>query len=406
MGSERGQATVDYVAIVAVLAIVFSVALASAAIGAPGIVNAVSGQFRHALCLVGGGPCPQWRSKPCPISTARELRHFAVTVLVFRYDNDKVVLRENMSDGTVRLTVSTGHGGGLEVGFGGGGRAKVKGRDVGVGSEARLAAQLAYGSGKVYLARDTRQADALMKAIEHGGEPSKPSEDLHEGGVRVTGNGSAGGLEASASLRGVAGVTIGYRRDLASGARTIALTPSRTGWGAISLGLGGGPALANEATATFGLTLDRRHHPTELSVTVAGTLAAGASLPLTVQSALRGAHGAAGGASGSLKGRRWEVDARLDLRNPLVAAAWTRLRDDPTSGDAIQALGEAIRDHAALDVRTYATASTSGGAGAGISRGIRVGGEYERTDDRSELIAAASRPSGGLWEPRIDCVSA
>jgi hypothetical protein len=404
MGSERGQATVDYVAIVAVLAIVFSAGLASAAIGAPGIVNAVSGQFRHALCLVGGGPCPQWRSKPCPVSTTREQRHIAVTVILLRYDNDRYVLREDMSDGTVRLTVSTTHGLGVEGGFGVGARATVKGRDVGAGDEARIAAQLAYGSGKVYVARDAHEADAFMKAIAEGDSPSRPSEDFYEGGARAIGNGALGGPAASVALKGVATMVIGYKRDLVNGERTIALNAGRNGWGAISIGLGG-PAGSDDATAAFNLTLDRTHRPTELSVAATGTLAAGGSLPLAVTSALRAARVSAGGSSGSLKGRRWELNARLDLRDPLAAAAWAQFRDDPTSSTAIRALGAAIRDHAAVDVRTYRTTSTSGGFAAGIAEGVRLGGEYEHTDDRSELIAASSRPSGGLWEPRIDCVT-
>ena len=404
MGSERGQATVDYVAIVAMLAIVFSAGLASAAIGAPGIVNAVSGQVRHAVCLVGGGPCPEWRSKPCPVSTQREQRHIAVTVILLRYDNDRYVLREDMSDGTVRFTVSTTHGVGAEGGFGAGARATVKGRDVGASDEVRIAAQLAYGSGKVYIARDAHEADAFMKAIDDGDAPSKPSEDFHEGGARAIGQGGLGGAGVGAALRGVAGMVIGYRRDLVNGERTIALNAGRNGWGAINIGLGGpsGPA---DATATFHLTLDRKHRPTALSVAATGALAAGASLPLAVARALRGARTNAGGSPGSLKGRRWEVNARLDLRDPLAAAAWRQFRDDPASGAAMRALGAAIRGRAAIDVRTYGTAVTSGGCSAGIAGGVRLGGEYEHTDDRSELIAASSRPSGGLWEPRIDCLA-
>jgi hypothetical protein len=405
MGSQRGQATIDYVAIVALLAIVFSVALASASIGAPGIVNAVSGQFRHALCLVGGGPCPDWRPKPCTVATSREQRHVAVTVLLLRYDNDKVVLREDLSDGTVRLTVSTAHGLGVEAGFGAGAGATVKGREVGASDEARVAAQLVYGSGKVYMARDGHAADAFLKAIEHGVEPSKPSQDFHEGGARSIVNAGVGGPAVGASLKGVAGMVIGYRRDLVSGERTIALDAGRNGWGALSIGLGG-PAGSTDATAAFNLTLDRKHRAKELSVAVTGTLAAGASLPLVVSGALREARAGGGGSSGSLMGRRWELNARLDLRDPLVAAAWGRFRDEPTSGAAMRALGAAIRDHAAIDVRTYRTSGTSGGFSAGIAEGVRLGGEYEHTDDRSELIAASSRPSGGLWEPRLDCVSA
>ena len=406
MGSERGQATVDYVAIVALLAIVFSAALASAAIGAPGIVNAVAGQFRDALCRVGGGPCPHWRSRPCTVSTTREQRHIAVTVVLLRYDNDRVVLREDMSDGTVRFTVSTTHGAGVEAGFGARAHVSAKGRHARAADEARIAAQLAYGSGKVFVARDEDEAASFMKAIAAGGSPSDPRADFREGGARAIANGALGGPGAGVALRGVAGMVIGYRRDLVSGERTIALDAGRNGWGAINIGLGGGPAQSTDATARFGLTLDRAHQPIELSVAVTGTLAAGGALPLVVTSALRSARAGAGGFSGSLKGRRWEVNARLDLRDPFVAAAWARFRDDPASGAAIGALGAAIRDRAALDVRTYRTAGTSGGGSAGLSAGIRIGGEYEHTNDTSELIAASSRPSGGLWEARVDCVSA
>ena len=106
MRSTSGQATIDYVAIVAVVAIVFGLAVAVAPAGAAGIVNAVTGQIRHALCVVGGGPCAALRSKPCTVASTRDLHHFAVKVLVVRIDHDRSVLREEMSDGTVRLTVT------------------------------------------------------------------------------------------------------------------------------------------------------------------------------------------------------------------------------------------------------------------------------------------------------------
>ena len=118
MRSTSGQATIDYVALVAVLAIVFGLALAVAADGAPGIVNAVSGQIRHALCVVGGGPCTHPRSKPCTVASTRDLHHFAVNLLVVRLDHDRYVLREQMSDGTVRLTVARSGALGAEAGVG------------------------------------------------------------------------------------------------------------------------------------------------------------------------------------------------------------------------------------------------------------------------------------------------
>ncbi len=405
MRSERGQATVDYVAIVAVLAIVFGAALASAAVGAPGIVNAVAGQFRHALCLVGGGRCPEWRSKPCSVATTRDASHVAVTVVLLRFDRDTYVLRERMSDGTVRLTVAKTRGLGLESGFGGGARITIRGRAIGAVDEARVAAQLVGTTGKTYVAQDERQADALMRAIRAGVAPSEPREEFKQGGVRALGNVGIGSSAAGLALEGLAGTMIGYRRDRSSGNVTLTLDAGRNGWGALSVGLAG-PAGAVNGSATFGLTLDRERRPIALSVSATGSGSLGAMLPLRATSTLREATARAGGFSGSLRGRRWELGARLDLRDPVAAAAWARFRRGPASAGAIGALGAAIGDQAQLDVRTYRTAGTSGGGGAGIALGVRLGVDLEHADDRSTLIAAASRPPAGLWEPRIDCVRA
>src|SRR3978361_2063633 len=103
MRSMRGQATVEYVALIAVLALLSSAALTTATGGAPGIVNAVAGQIRRALCVVGGGPCPDLTRRPCTVASTRDAPHVAVDILLVRIDEERFVLRERMSDATVRL---------------------------------------------------------------------------------------------------------------------------------------------------------------------------------------------------------------------------------------------------------------------------------------------------------------
>ena len=49
--SQRGQGTVEYVAIIGLVALVLAAAVAGAAGLGPGIGNAFVGQIRHALCL-------------------------------------------------------------------------------------------------------------------------------------------------------------------------------------------------------------------------------------------------------------------------------------------------------------------------------------------------------------------
>jgi hypothetical protein len=397
MRSANGQATIDYVALVAVLAIVFGLAVGVAPVGAAGIVNAVTGQIRHALCLVGGGPCVVTRAKPCVLASTRDLHHFAVSAFIVRIDHDRYVLRETMSDGTVRLTVGRGGAAGLQLAAGATARASVQGREMGAADELRAAAQLTLGWGKVYVARDAHEADAFMRAIKDGDSPAPEREQFIDGGAR----GLAEAGIASGALEGLLGHTVGARRDLRTGEVTVALSSAGAGWGALLAAIGG-PAGSADHTMTLGLMLDRRHRPRELSLSAVGTLSAG--VPLAVRRALRGASG--NGLGGDLAGRRWELAARLDLRDPQVRAAWSRFRAHPASGEAIGALARTIRDRAYLDVRTFGTEASANGGAAGIAGGVRFGAEYDHLVDRARLLAASSRPPGGLWERRLDCVPA
>jgi len=399
MRSTSGQATIDYVALVAVLAIVFGLALGVAADGAAGVVNAVTGQIRHALCVVGGGPCPDPRSKPCVVASSRDLHHFSVSFLVIRLDHDRYVLREEMSDGTVRLTVARSGALGAEAGLGATLRASVNGRRVGTQDELRGAAQGTLGIGRVYVARDGREAGEFMRAIRDGRGPAPPREVFYDGGVRGTGQAGLG----SAWLEGLSGTTVGVRRDRRTGEATVTLNAGASGWGAVTTVLGG-PAGTAERATTFSLTLDRHRRPTELSLSAAGLVGAGVALSPALKRALRGVRPEA--SRGDLSGRRWELAARLDLRDPVVRATWARFRRDPASGAAIRALGETIRDRAHLDVRAYRTASTASGGAAGIAAGVRAGAEYDHVVDEARLLAASSRPPAGLWERRLDCVPA
>ncbi len=402
MRCARGQATIDYIALVAVLAIVLGAGLAFATLGAPGIVNAVAGQLRYALCIVGGGPCADPRPRPCAVATMRDARHVAVNLVLVRADEDRYVLRELMSDGTVRLTVASSAGAGVEVGLGGGLKVALKDRRLGVSNGLRAGAQGVLGSGQVFVARDEREADALLRAIRAAGRPqAPPAEVFVEGGVRALGRVGIGRSLSGASLDGLLGAVIGARRDRRSGATTLTLASTGSGWGAVTAALGGPLGGAGHAT-TLALTLDREHRPRELSLSTSGTLAAGATLP----PGLAGTRASARLPSTRSAGRRWELAARLDLLDPAVAATWARFRGDPTSGDAIRALGRAMRERAHVDVRTYQIDSDADGVSAGLGLGLHVGGEFEHTIDRGRLLAASTRPPGGLWEPRLDCVRA
>lgn len=402
MRCSRGQATVDYVALIAGLAVLLTAALALSTGAAPALVNAVAGQIRHALCVVGGGPCADPRPQPCTVASRRDTRHYAVSLVLVRVDRDRHVLREEMSDGTIRLTVARSGALGVEGAVGGRAAVTGRGREVGVTDAARVGAQGVRASGRVFVARDEQEAAVLMRAIGNGDDPpAGPRAIFYEGGVRGLATLGAGSSVAGAALRGLGGVTISGRRDIGTGDVTLAVNAGGSGWGALTIALGG-PVATTERAVSLAVTLDRRRRATKLSLTAWGTLAAGAALPPSLPRVLGGR---ASALSVDGRGRRFEFDARLDPRDPLVAAAWKRFRDDPGGGDAIRGLGEAIRDRAHLDLRTYRTSSTSSGASAGIGQVVQVAGEYDHTVESSRLLSASSRPPGGLWEERFDCVA-
>jgi hypothetical protein len=408
MREERGQATIDYIALIAVLAILLVAAAAVVSGGAPGVANAVLGQVRHALCVVTGRACTAERRLPCAVAVERDDRHVAVTVLLVRIDGDRIVVREKMSDGTVRLTLVHRGGGGVELGVGSRIKAVLKGRLFGMDDEADAGAEGVLGYGEVFVARDDREANEILRSIRRrvplvGGKGPRPRERFVDGGTRGLGQLGVGGPAAGAAVEGLAESIASVRRDEHTGEVTITLDAGSSGWAVLSAVMSGPSGLVDRQVA-FTVTLDRELRPAALGLSASGTLAAGATLPIGLAGQLGVRE--SGDAKLEFTGRRWDLSARVDLSDPEVAAAWKAFRHDPTSADAILMLAAQLRTRAILDVRSYAVSTESDGAGAGLGAGVRVGGEIDHTTDRARLLAAATRPPGGLWERRTDCVAA
>jgi hypothetical protein len=401
--AECGQATADYVALIVLLAVLLAAAAGITATGAPGAVNAVLGQLRRALCLVGGGDCPLAPRLPCTVASTRDAHHVAVNLGIVRLDEDTVVLRERLSDGTVRLTVSHRDGGGVEGGVGGKGKIDARGHEIGFEVEARGGIEGVLGHGEVYYARTEREADKLLDAIRGGGGP-RASEVFFAGGVRALGRVDGRGAHVlTGRLDALADATLGLRHDRRNGQDTISLGAGSSGMGLVSAAIGS-DAGALDGQVVLGLALDRHHRPVELTVSATGRVADGAMLPAGIADALRQA--ADPRTSSSTGGRRWEFGARVDLHDPAVAGAWKAFRRSPTSTAAIRALGEQLRTHASLDVRSYRLDGSFTGISGSVALGIKIGGEYEHTTNHAQLMAAVTRPPLGLWEARVDCVRA
>jgi hypothetical protein len=231
-----------------------------------------------------------------------------------------------------------------------------------------------------------------------GGLP-RPREIFAEGGVKGLARLGLDGL-AGASLDGRAEGILGVRRDQRSGEITLSLNAGGSGW-ALANALFTGPSRSIDRSVELDLRLDRHHRPIGLTLRSSGTLAAGESLAPELGPRQGFTPTLASG--GRSEGGRWEAEARLDLDDPGVAAAWAAFRRDRRDPAAIGELAALLRDRSHLDLRSYAVRSSSVGGGAGIGLALKIGGEGEISSADARLLTAESRPPGGLWERRIDC---
>src|SRR3954471_4336671 len=119
MRSERGQGTVEYLAVVLLVALVLGGgATAAAATGAGAdIATAVPREVIRALCIVRGGDCDRDRA-PCDVASRSKSSSWAVTIAGLKFGHDKTVTLTARPAGTVAVTLDTAPVGGIETSTG------------------------------------------------------------------------------------------------------------------------------------------------------------------------------------------------------------------------------------------------------------------------------------------------
>lgn len=415
----RGQASIEYVVVVALVVAVTAVA---STIAAPGIANSVVRAVRHALCVVGGGDCLATEKQPCVTTTAERSEGVTVDAFVFRLGHSSAILRREMSDGTVSVTVIDDLSSGVGAGFGLNGRLQVRGIDLAGGGMLQASALARLGTTTTFEAGDSRAADRLMKRLMDGAAGSTTIGSIRRfvGGLfgggddgprpdsRTFSAGAEG--EVSAALRGfplTAEVSAGLSASLGGSVE------SRTGRRTLFFEVGGETAGALKALLAQGrvgggssvglaLTYDRVGRPLTLSASVSGEATAGVGALDAMPGVPR---------PEAARGHRVEIDAALDLGGSDNAALARRLIGglDPrhprpgAAAAAAREIGTRLVREGDVDVRSYRSSSSSQGVGAGAAFGAKLGADVDVTHSSSRLRSAWSRPAGGVWERRIDC---
>jgi len=432
--SSSGQASADYLALLAVIAIVLGAA--AAAVGSPpALASAVSGAVRHGICLVAGGVCTAREARaaglaPCLVHARGQRERLAAKSLLVRLERGDALLVERRSDGSAAVSFLDGWRGGATAGIGlrlpwgsqgsisgSAGAQFTAGRTWEFRSAADAARFVRRWTGRESLRGEaTGLARRLCRLCRRAPVPPPPQATYREGGAYGEVSGELGlklprlrtsprlTIDADAGVvagRRISGrrTTVYLRLDSASSARLGAVI------GAVSAAQQVQPAL--EILLEAGRAVELRIRG---AATMRGQLdLLGATTSLGgLAKRLRGATG--GGRGGEGTGMGVEAAVSLDLtdqRNRDAAVGVLELlgmRARPSSwDDRIRALGQRLDADGAVDVGVFRVGASERETEFEGAFGGELGGRWSRSVETRELIEAWSLRRGGALSEREDC---
>lgn len=433
--SSVGQASSDYVGVLAVIGAVLAVA--AAAISPPPLAASVTAAMRHAVCLVAGGVCTPGEARraglaACVVHMRSDADAVGAVIAVVRLRRGDTAVVERRSDGSVGVSFLDSNAIGSQAGVG-----FSVGRIGGSGT-ASAGGGVSFNTGRTYefdtvdaarrfLARhaddETTAGEGLNLArrISPLHAPRRlptPESTSYEAGTWA---------ELEADLR-VAVPAVGPRltgRGDAAAERLLGRRRrgDRTTWYlrvedrvAAGLGLVVGSVRGGAGTEVVLEVTTEAGAPVTASVTAVAAVAGdvsfyGHTADLgTLARRLRAARGGAGGAGGG--GMTVQASVELDLTVADNAAAVDealdvlRLRAAPREAAArLSALGRRLDSDGRVEVAFYRSSSTVKERSAQLALGAEIGVEHVHSQETRELVAAWSAHGGALRE-REDCQSA
>jgi hypothetical protein len=395
---QGGQASLEWLAVVALVATVLGLGAALAQAGYVG--RRVTREMARAVCLVGAGDCARDR-EPCVVGSRAGAHAVAVDLGIVRLGEDGLALIEHRSDGTVAVTVQRGRAFGLQAAGGAGGEVHLGPLDVELGGELEASLVARRGGGRTWIVGSDAEAERLLADLGAAPEPDVVSGD----GAWLTSLGARLGAQALVTLDAAHGALTfdrhaGTRTDRRTGHRTIYVQAS---WAAGGKAGGVLDVATGRAGETYAVELDGAGRPVDLRVIAAGRFAGSRDLPGAAQPV---AGLLAAGGSGQ---RLYEVTAHLDLTDPGNLAAARELLDAVARRRATtrpsQALRRRIDERGTVEARVLEQRSSGDDQGGRlVLGGVPVGGTAHVERRTQRLVAATSRGLDGQWLPRTDCV--
>jgi hypothetical protein len=408
MRCTRGQGTIEYLAVVLLVAVVVGGMATATAAGSAGarIATAVPHQMLYAICRLTGGDCDRDRA-PCDVGSQTAAHEWSVTILVLKGGRRRVLVRERRSDGKVVLTETTATLGGVEATSGTGARLRAGGRTLTLGGEATASVVGALGRGRTWVLDGDGAADALVAALRVGDPVPTPDQRVTQGDIALDGTVTSAGDRIV--VGGTVGVTgaLGRRTDRATGAVTHYFEGGVGGDAQVSLrALRASAAVAGADRERYALTVGPGRRWLDLAIVRTGEVSGTVTLPPPLRSVADAMNVPAAG------GRRWVAETHLDLTDTASLAAartFIDLLDEvpprPAAlGRAGAALAARLDERGVVDVRTYALERAAQGFDLHAGRGLGVGGGVQDTTEHTRLIAATTRGLDGQWRRRDDCL--
>ena len=416
-----GQASAEYVAL---LAVVCAVVAGAAAVGSvPPLAAQVARQVKHGICLVAGGICTPGEARaaglgPCLVRVRTDRERLGGRVLVVKVGRGDSFLVQRRSDGTAAVSFADGGAVGASFGLGlhfTGHRADVRG-----------GGGLQFASGRTWEFPTVAAASRFVRRWAHtetltgelrgilpgGAHPPAPDSTYKEGGAYGEFTAAVGlrpGTEAS--LGAELGAVMGRRIEPGGRVTWYDRVDGETA-GQLGVVLG---ALQRHDAAQAAFEVTTVHgRPAQLRVSAAARVHGELAPPGPVSSLadlgkrLEGVRSSPGG-----HGRRLEAEVSLDLTDPANLAAvqdvvqMLGLRAPPTDWPRrVRALAARLDAEGAVDVRVFRERLAQNGLGADVGAAAGFGAGYDRTEEARELLAAWSLRAGGRMREREDCVPA
>jgi hypothetical protein len=398
---QRGQASVEWLAVVALVAVMLGLGAALAQAGYVG--RRVTREMARAICLVGSGDCRR-DQEPCVVGSQANRQGMTLHLLLFRMGEDKLGVIEERSDGTFAVTLEDGIKGGLvgsdglKAGF------HVGKLGLSIGGEVTAALMARLGHGRTWIVGSRAEAQRILEEEGAGRPPDATSgSGTWDSSVDANATGELLGQTVEVARAGMAfDREAGWRVDRRSGHRTAYVQAFSTGRATVNSSVLG---LSGDGQETYAVEYDERGRPVDLRVIAAGSFASSRDLPAVVQQ-VAGLLATDAGADE----RDYEVTGHLDLTDAgnLVAARGllNAIADRHATAAPERTLRRRIDEHGTVQARVLATHVDTTSMSFDVTGGPgSISAEAQIQERSQQLLAATSRGLDGQWITRTDCVA-